>query len=250
MKKSIILFAAAVWLTACQGNQQEAEAEATATVDTIGQVAATEAAPAAAAELVATPAGMTKLAEASGDLDGDGQAEAVAVFDTGKEDSENGIGTARELHIYKQKDGKMELLNNYKGAIMSSESGGLKGDPFDTVSVDNGVLVLHHFGGSRDTWDYTHRFRFQDNDYKLIGATYIAGADCDAIETFDYNLSTGVINYEKITEDCKDGYDKRKTTKSNKTFNNKMKSLPSLKDFRPGVNDVAAVKGTKEPFRF
>jgi hypothetical protein len=252
MKKTIILFAAAVWLSACQGNQQGTgtEADIIATADTAQTAAPAEAAPTAAAELVATPAGMTKLAEASGDLDGDGQAEAVAVFDTGKEEEEYGIGTVRELHIFKQKEGKMELLKSFKGPIMSSESGGVKGDPFDTVMVENGAIVLHHFGGSRSIWKHTHRFRFQDNDWKLIGATYVTGADCEALETFDYNLSTGAINYEKLVENCDEGYDNRKETKTTKKFTNKLKTLPSLEGFRPGTTQVGAVKGTVEPFYY
>lgn len=240
----------AVWLLACQGNQQGAEATSgTAAADSTMQAAPAGAAP-AAANTVDTPAGMTKLAEASGDLDGDGQPEAVAVFDTGKENEEYGIGTARELHIYQQKAGKWELSKNYLGPIMSSESGGLKGDPFDTMLVDNGVLVIRHFGGSRSTWDYTHRFRFQDGDWRLIGVTNITGANCEVIETYDYNLSTGGINYEKLVENCDEGYDTRKVTKTNKTFTNKLKELPRLEGFRPGSNKVAAVKGTVEPFHF
>lgn len=254
MKKTFILFAAALLLlTACGGNQPEASTEATADKaadSTAAAATAEEAAPApASADTVAIPAGMTKLGEASGDLDKDGQAEAVAVFDTGKEDDKFGIGTARELHVYKKKDGKWNLWKKAMGPVMSSESGGVMGDPFQEVKVDNGAIVLTQSGGSRYKWDYTHRFRFQDNDWKLIGATYVTGTPCEYWENFDYNLSIGTINYEIETEDCSQSEDNPKVTKSSKTFTNKLKALPNMDGFSAGGNSVE-LKGTKETFHY
>ena len=70
-----------------------------------------------------------------------------------------------------------------------------------------GHLHGDHFGGSRWKWNYTHRYRFQNNDWQLIGATINYGTPCDYSFTFDYNLSTGNIIYEKDTEFCNDTTD-------------------------------------------
>lgn len=248
MKKTFILFAAAVLLlSACGGNQQEASTEATATTTDTTATAAPEAAPdAATADTVAIPAGMTKLGEASGDLDKDGQAEAVAVFNTGKEDDG---GKVRELHVYKKKDGNWDLWKKATGPVMGSESGGVMGDPFQEVKIENGAIVLTQSGGSRYKWTHTHSFRFQDNDWKLIGATYMTGTPCEQWETFDYNLSTGAINYELEKEDCSQSEDNPKVTKSTKTFTNKLKALPSMDGYSAGSNSVE-LKGTVETFNY
>ncbi|MCC6726101.1 MAG: hypothetical protein IT258_16460, partial [Saprospiraceae bacterium] len=156
---------------------------------------------------------------------------------------------ARELHIYKKKDGKWELSKKAMGPVMSSESGGVMGDPFQEVKIENGAIVLTQSGGSRDKWTHTHRFRAQDNDWKLIGATYMTGTPCEQWETFDYNLSTGAINYELEKEDCSKSQDNPKVTKSTKTFTNKLKALPSMDGFTAGGNSVE-LKGTVETFYF
>lgn len=253
MKKTLTAFAAAVLLlTACENKQEAASTEAsTPAADTLSTTAPGETtAPASAAvDSVAVPAGMKKLGEATGDLDKDGKPEAVAVFDTGKENDEHGIGTSRELHIFQLKDGKWALWDKYIGAVMSSETGGVMGDPFQSVEIQNGTIVLKHMGGSRFKWDYTHRFRRQDEDWKLIGTTYVTGTDCEYWETFDYNLSTGSIHYELETEDCSKSTDNPVVAKTTKTFPNKLKALPSLKGFAPGSTSVE-LKGTKETFHY
>lgn len=247
MKKTLIFFAAAaLLLTACGGNQQEASTEGTsaAATDTVSTTA--EAAPATAVDTVASPAGFTKLGEASGDLDKDGQDETVTVFSTDKEDDG---GKIRELHVYKKKDGKWDLWKKATGPVMGSESGGVMGDPFQEVKVENGAIVLTQSGGSRYKWTYTHRFRFQDNDWKLIGTTYVTGTPCEYWENFDYNLSTGRINYEIEKEDCSESEENPKVTKSSKTFTHKLKALPSMDGFSAGSTSLE-LKGTKEGFYY
>lgn len=245
MKNYLLLFAAVAMLSACQGNQPNAPTENTApaAADGLAQPAAT-----AAVDTIASPAGMTKLGEASGDLDKDGQAETVIVYDTQRQ-SKDDEGTERELHIFKSKEGKWELWHKSLGPVMNSQSGGLMGDPFQEVKVENGSIVLKHFGGSRSKWTYTHRFRWQEDDWKLIGATTVSGTPCEYWESYDYNLSTGTINYEKETEDCTESEDNPKTTKTAKAFTQKTKALPSMDGFHPGASELK-LKGAKDAFYY
>lgn len=251
MKKNFILFSVAMLLlSACGGSQQEASTAASAApVPDSTTAAASESVPAAAtADTIASPAGLTKLGEATGDLDKDGQAETVIVYDT-QRSSKDDMGTERELHIFKSKDGKWELWHKSIGPVMPSESGGVMGDPFGEVKIENGCIVVFHAGGSRMKWNYTHRYRFQEGDWKLIGATSLDGAPCEYWQTYDYNLSTGNINYEKETEDCDKSEENPKMSKTKKTFSQKLKALPSMDGFEPGGNEVKA-KGMQEEFYY
>ena len=65
------------------------------------------------------------------------------------------------------------------GGVLPSEHGGMMGDPFEGLSIDRKCIVIHHFGGSRDKWKYTHRFRNQNRDWELVGSTIQFGAVCD-----------------------------------------------------------------------
>ena len=185
------------------------------------------------------PVGYVFLASAKGDLDKDGQDEKAVVYDTGRQTD---YGSEREIQIFKKKDTGWELWHKSVGPVMGSEQGGVMGDPFEGLSIENGSLVLSHFGGSREKWHYTHRFRFQNNDWQLIGATVNNGAPCDYFEDFDYNLSTGKIDYKKTTEDCEKSEEHPVTKTTQKDFVVKPKALPSMDGFHPGENQIKLPK--------
>jgi len=149
-------------------------------------------------EINKTPNSFKILDEIEGDLDKDGVSEKVIVYDTEKETD---FGTERQIYIYKKNNDKWELWEKSIGAILPSQHGGMMGDPFEGISIERNCIVINHFGGSRQKWNYTHRFRYQSGDFQLIGATVTFGSPCDYFFTFDYNLSNGKINYEKETED-------------------------------------------------
>ena len=100
--------------------------------------------------------------------------------------------------------------------------------------IERNCIVIHHFGGSRQKWNYTHRFRYQSGDFQLIGATVRFGSPCDYFFTFDYNLSNGKINYKKETEDCKNG--KSKIEKDEMI--RKLETLPTMNGFYPGNTEL------------
>ena len=108
------------------------------------------------------------------------------------------------------------------------------GDPFDGISIEKNCIVINHFGGSRQKWNYTHRYRYQNGDFQLIGANVFSGAPCDYFETFDYNLSNGKIKYEKEIEDC----DKKTSKIEKKEMIWKEEALPSMDGFFPGTNKM------------
>ncbi|MCB0649706.1 MAG: hypothetical protein KDC85_00365 [Saprospiraceae bacterium] len=187
-------------------------------------------------DTIATPAGFQKIGEATGDLDKDGQEEKVMVFNT---DRMTDFGYEREIHVFKKEEGAWKLWQRSSTAVLPSEQGGTMGDPFEDISIENGAIVIKHLGGSRQKWSYTHRFRFQNSKWELIGASVEFGSRCDYWEYFDYNLSTGKINYKKETEICDEVTNEMKTTvTAEESFTFKLKKLPVMDGFRPGETGV------------
>ncbi len=184
---------------------------------------------------IQTPTSFTLLDETAGDLDNDGISEKVIVYDTEKETD---MGTERQLYIYKKTNDQWTLWKKSVGAILPSQHGGMMGDPFAEISIERRCIVIHHFGGSRQKWNYTHRFRYQSGDFQLIGATVHFGSPCDYFFSFDYNLATGKVYYEEETEDCEN----ENATTEKETITRKLEVLPTMNGFYPGNNEIQLPK--------
>ncbi len=181
-------------------------------------------------EIIKTPISFKILKEIEGDLDKDGVSEKVIVYDTEKETD---FGTERQMYIYKKNMDTWEIWRKSVGAILPSQHGGMMGDPFEDILIERNCIVINHLGGSRQKWNYTHRFRYQNDDFQLIGATVNFGSPCDYFFLFDYNLSNGKISYKKETEDCEN--DSSKIEK--KEMVSLLETLPTMDGFYPGDNE-------------
>jgi hypothetical protein len=165
-----------------------------------------------------------ELVEAVGDLNNDGISDIVTVIE---ETSKTEEAPSRALIIaFGHKNKTYSLSIKAEKAILKSDEGGVWGDPFESVSIDRGSVLLSFYGGSIDRWYYLYRFRFQDNDWFLIGATlgnyYTGTTTQDNADEEDYNLLTGdyVIKIQ-------DEQGKSNTTKGNRG----RKQLTKLKEF-------------------
>jgi hypothetical protein len=220
-------------LISCQTRQNSDPQQTTDTATINTSVQQEEPSP---ADTVATPEGFTKLKEAKGDLDKDNQDEMVIVYDT-KKGTE--LGTERQLHIFKRGGNGWTLWHKSIGAVLPSEHGGMMGDPFEGIKIERGAIVIHHYGGSKDKWNYTHRYRYQNGVWELIGATINFGAPCETRENYDYNLVTGKIEAKIDTEACDDeGKQKESTQTEEFTFASKPAKPVLMDSFYPGDNEV------------
>ncbi|WP_419699572.1 hypothetical protein [Mucilaginibacter sp. NFX135] len=104
-------------------------------------VAISKAMPVKIADIV-IPTGFKKLMETKGDLDKDGIPELVVVFDTPKKVE---LGTERQLWIYKQNGSTWKLWHKSIGPVLSSEHGGMMGDPFESVTIERGKHESFYF---------------------------------------------------------------------------------------------------------
>jgi len=152
-----------------------------------------------------------------GDLNGDKIDDAVIVMskpevmenDTVKENS-------KRFLVLAFGDGERFKRTAFSDrAVLDKDQGGAGvGDPFDEVKIENGVVIIDHYGGTSWRWSYTHRYRWQQNRWMLIGRTthsFHITEDSPSDEV-DTNLSTGFVH--RTDANIFDQNDKRKPPKT------------------------------------
>lgn len=164
----------------------------------------------------------------TGDLTQDGIEEKVTVWEPGETGE---FGNIRQLDIFKKDGEEWKLFYTSKTAVLPSDAGGMMGDPFfdKGIEINDGVLEIYHFGGSSWKWHYTHKYRFQNKEFELIGFETYYGKLCEYFFTFDYNLSTGQAVYKKEVERCNDQNIAVGSKKYVESFTKKLKTKPTLK---------------------
>jgi hypothetical protein len=176
------------------------------------------------------PSGWDTLATAKGDLNKDNIADLALIIErkpAKKKANDDDMPEAQPrmlLVLFQQTDG-LKLACQSNKAILLADEGGMMGDPFQSIAIRRGTIVTDFFGGSREKWSVTYIYRFQKGDFYLIGATNAADV-AEYTEKFDYNLSTGQLNIEKIYDQSPN-----KNKKSQKIV--KQAQLPLLKSFEP-----------------
>ena len=82
-------------------------------------------------------------------------------------------------------------------AALDKDEGGAMGDPFQDLKIEKGIVTINYYGGSAWRWGVTERYRWQQNRWMLIGATYESFHATEPDETgsvTDTNLSTGFVH--------------------------------------------------------
>lgn len=142
---------------------------------------------------------MDKPALATGDLNKDGIDDVAAVIE--QIPSDDHFAPPRALMILFGTDRGGYTLSTIAGnVILRADEGGIFGDPFNGLRIERGAVVVSDYGGSNWRWYNTYRFRYQDDDWYLIGITsgsYFAPEGPESGEEEDYNLVTGdyIIKY-------------------------------------------------------
>lgn len=173
-----------------------------------------------------------------GDLDKDNIDEKVVVYNTKK--GENGY--ERAIYMYKNKNGAWELWRKTRGAILPSQDEIDENDSFADLRITNGCIVIEHTGLDGERWAYTHKYRFQNNDFLLIGATLHRYYICSGSTNFDYNLLTGKIIYDRAETVCKDGAESENLPEKHKVFMRKKEKSASMDGYTIGENSITLEK--------
>lgn len=179
------------------------------------------------------------------DLNGDGEPDRLEIVTTKEEN--DGLGFKRQLVVYSGEGADLDAWYTAEEVILSTEHGGMMGDPLESAEIENGTIVIKHFGGSRTKWTYTHRFRWQNDDFQLIGTTIENDDPCTEYTKLDYNLSTNIADYATTSREC-EGDEARDLETITVNFSAAVFPI-SMDGFKTGENELEA-QGMKEPIFF
>jgi len=183
------------------------------------------------------PKGWHVMTKTTGDLNKDGVADLAVLIEADSlvkslKEWENDQRPRILFAAFRQPDGQYSLSVQSNESILLSNDGGVFGDPFEALEINRGSIVVRFYGGSSDRWSYVYRWRYQNKDWFLIGATYTASSTHNGnFKVHDFNLLTGAAE-RTIGNAFED--DKGSSEQLTKTpFKFKKIPLPKLKTFKP-----------------
>ncbi|MBX3075248.1 hypothetical protein KF913_15070 [Candidatus Obscuribacterales bacterium] len=129
--------------------------------------------------------------EAVGDLNKDGRPDVAMILSI---DAQGGMSAAHRKLIVALKRGNTfeKVLESDKTTMLGfGPSGGLP-----QVEIKKGVLIVHHYGGSRERYEYWHKYQIRDGRFVLIGFTAASNdaLDPSSHQKVDVNTMTGEIS--------------------------------------------------------
>lgn len=185
-----------------------------------------------------------------GDLDNDGINETVYAYNTATKQGEKGM--KRILYITKKVNGKMKLWKMNSSVLWSSEDCGFyasEGVPLEMEIKRNTLSISQTFNhNSRHSSTYKSIFRYQHEDWFLIGSTHHDFDNCDFDFSYDVNFSIGKVIIDKTYSSCDE-----QTTPSQEdesfTFQYKFPEIPKMDGFVAGNKEIN-IPNTKQYFRY
>lgn len=103
-----------------------------------------------------------------------------------------------------------KLAGYSRDAVLCKRCGGVFGDPYESISFKKNVLNINHYGGSAWRWTKNFTFRFQKNQWELIGlseSTYWTLGECEDAGASGYgldevNFSTAKMHFVRTRSDA------------------------------------------------
>jgi hypothetical protein len=143
------------------------------------------------------PGTSLRLAE-RGDIDGDGDQDAVIVLDAGD-------GAARQprtlLLLRRDADGRLQRALESPRAISCRRCGGMIGDPLQGIRIAPGALTLRFEGGSREMWSSEFEFTPAPGGdaWRLTDVTHRGSDRADGGKSAERTLSPEEIGEVSLT---------------------------------------------------
>lgn len=189
------------------------------------------------------PKSYKKVAEATGDLDKDGKDEQVMIYDTEPDKEDN---FKRILYICRITDGGLNLWKQKVLAVLPAHSMPQYTEVKD-LAINRHTIVLkqEEYPGGRNLTQYTHIFRFQQDNWYLIGSRTSLNTNCWGAQIFEINFSTGDIVVSVVPDGGCDEENNTQPKKSRQQYKHAFTTLPLLDTFTFGENQLH-IPGCKE----
>lgn len=184
------------------------------------------------------PKGYIKIVEIKGDLDKDGKDETVIVYNSDKRNYEEfNRGFQRVIFILKNNKRKLKIWKKNSTVILGSKTGfSSEHNTLPEVIIKNGAIIISqsYNTNSRHTYTYKHTYRFQNNDFYLIGSVVKFDDTCQFNRFSEVNFSTGKVIVDNQYFPCFEN-DKEPLEKDfHKEFNYKWETPIKMNNFTPG----------------
>ncbi|MCU0340090.1 MAG: hypothetical protein MUE30_09400 [Spirosomaceae bacterium] len=108
--------------------------------------------------------GMVVMDAVKGDLNGDGQPDAILILKNPKEAETGNFDQPEKrplLVLVRNAQGKLQVAKRNDAIVMCYHCGGVFGDPYDETTIQNNAFTLRFYGGSRNRWGYDYTFQYQ-----------------------------------------------------------------------------------------
>ena len=103
----------------------------------------------------------------SGDINKDKIKDLVLILKHNQED--NNYDTVRPLLLLEgNNQGLYRLMAKNDNVVLCEICGGVFGDPYDGISINNGTFSIEHYGGSRFRWTRTITFKFDKSSNQFF----------------------------------------------------------------------------------
>lgn len=197
------------------------------------------------------PKGYEKILETKGDLDKDGKEETVTVFNTDKIINNISQGLERKLYILKNINGKLKIWQENSNLLFDSKEGFYPESNELELNIKNNCLIISqsYFSNSRHTVTSKNTFRFQNDDFYLIGALVKFDDTCEFNFSSEINFSTGKVIIDDQYSECDSGYEREVPKNYYKEFTYKLPKLIKMNDYKMGKNEIK-IPNSKKSFNF
>jgi hypothetical protein len=156
------------------------------------------------------PNGYEAISATTGDLNMDSFPDAILVVKKPNEKETSDVvdnPTERPLLILLgEGKNQYKLAGRNDNVVLCVDCGGVFGDPFDGVSIKNGVFSVEHYGGSAWRWTKIITFKYSPKDKNWL----LTRVGSDSYHTSDPNKVKTTIktakNFGKVLFEKYDGY--------------------------------------------